>query len=253
MKTAPIPAIVKEAIGLAERLSAQTSFRLIGSCAIWYLCTPKHSWLQSVGRMPKDIDAVILRTHVPALARLLSAEGWMDDVEIRTWSEGERLRYLNSTSQTVLDICVDRLRFCQVLDVRNVIMECPITLPVTEVFLSKVQISSKTESDLIDLTALLNSFGSSSRTFGFDAARLRRLMADSWRWQYAFENAASELLTWVRTTPALNPTCAERTLTNYRRLLAIAQVGRHRWSWHRERLIAKLTGHIADEVEVPEL
>jgi hypothetical protein len=131
------------------------TFRLFGSCAVWLLCDRARSMLRDLERLPKDIDGVVPSSFVAQTIRVLSEEGWRHDEGMRAWSENTRLRFSHPTKSLVLDVCVDKLRFAQTLDVRGRLHLHPRCLTQTDVLLSKLQIVKTTRNDLIDISALL--------------------------------------------------------------------------------------------------
>src|SRR2546430_17404986 len=91
-----LPELVRIGARLPEELeSAGITFRLFGSCAIWWLCERGRSILSRNARKPKDIDGVVPDGAADKLVITLTRRGGQSDEDLRIWSEGQRLRFTN--------------------------------------------------------------------------------------------------------------------------------------------------------------
>src|SRR5262249_6405161 len=87
-------------------------------------------------------------------------------------------------SGRAVDVLVDTLQMCHVLEFRDRIERMPFTLDVTDLLLSKLQIVEINEKDVQDVLYLLAAYpvaeGDVPGTIGLD--RIRAIVADDWGW-----------------------------------------------------------------------
>jgi len=186
-------------VAVALQLATQTrtegiSLRLFGSCAVYLKCTGGSDILEINQREVKDIDAVVLRQCLPKLRQVLRKNGWHEEIELTGLSDGQRLRFLGEGG-TVLDVTVDQLRFCQTLRLENRLsLDWP-TIPITDLLLSKLQISDVARNDFVDMASLLNSFEvTPSSESEISLARISQQCSASWRWYHATTLACARLI-----------------------------------------------------------
>jgi hypothetical protein len=83
-----------------------------------------------------------------------------------------------------VDVIVDRLNMCHVLDFSDRIERMPHTLDVTDLLLSKLQIVELNRKDVHDLLHLLSAFevreGDELGTIGLD--RICKIVGEDWGW-----------------------------------------------------------------------
>jgi hypothetical protein len=85
---------------------------------------------------------------------------------------------------TSVDVVMDRLNMCHVLDFRERIDRMPDTLDVTDLLLTKLQVVELNEKDVHDILHLLSGFevaaGDEPDTIGLD--RIGSIVAGDWGW-----------------------------------------------------------------------
>ena len=228
--------------------------RLFGSCAIWLLCEAETSVLEAVHRVPKDVDVVVEVGSVPQMIDVLSSNGWVQDREVRVWSEGTRLRFRQpALGRLLLDVSVDFLRFAQILDLRGRLAIHGTCIAPTDLLLSKLQITQKTYHDHGDVIALLSShsIGPNERD-ELNRERVDNVRSSSWRWDMALQRAREECTEWNR---IFTPDAGLPQLDSAKnRLFEVLDVKDRRVRgirWYLGAALGRLTGVWFDEVEQP--
>lgn len=169
-----------EALDLVARAGhAGIPLRLIGGLAVRVLCPdfPPRT------RDRQDLDLASTsgaRTH---LTELLVGLGYEPDRRFNALY-GHKQLYFASPRGRAVDVLVDALEMCHVLEFRDRIERMPVTIDVTDLLLSKLQIVEINEKDVVDVVYLLAAYpvvgGDEPGTIGLD--RIRAVVADDWGW-----------------------------------------------------------------------
>ncbi|KLU62725.1 hypothetical protein CEB3_c09270 [Peptococcaceae bacterium CEB3] len=123
--------------GLAVRLHAQSSL------------------LPALARNYKDLDFVTQAGNVPRLTNLLKELGYVPDKAFNALNMGRRQLFYETKSNRQLDLFVDTFEMCHTIPLHDRLSVETMTIPLAELFLSKIQIIQLNEKDVRDLFALL--------------------------------------------------------------------------------------------------
>ena len=171
---------LERAVALIDRAGAQgIPLRLVGGQAVRLLCPafPPRT------RRDQDLDLASVSRSRPELTRFLSAEGFEPD-RLFNNLHGHKQMYFRSPDGLAVDVLIDRLDMCHVLEFRDRIERMPYTLDPTDLLLSKLQIVELNEKDLQDAVYLLAAFpvreGDPPDAIGL--ARLAQVLGDDWGW-----------------------------------------------------------------------
>jgi hypothetical protein len=154
--------------------------RLTGSVAVQLRC-PTHAAVARRGRTIGDIDLAAYKRDARAIRRLFAELGYAEDKEVFILSEGARAIFEQPGSRLHVDVFFDRLDFCHVLELEGRLDHHPLTLPLAELLVSKLQIVKINEKDLLDAMILLleHSLGESDADT-INLARIADLMSRDW-------------------------------------------------------------------------
>ena len=168
------------ALGLIEEAGAEgIPLRLVGGQAVRVLCPafPPRT------RKDQDLDLASVSRARPQLSRFLEARGFEPD-KLFNNLHGHKQLFFRSPDGTSVDVLIDKLDMCHVLEFRDRIERMPLTLDVPDLLLSKLQIVELNEKDLQDALYLLAAFpvreGDEPGTIGL--ARLAQVLGDDWGW-----------------------------------------------------------------------
>lgn len=171
---------VSEALQLIEEAQRQgVPLRLVGGLAVRVLC-PQFPPRKREGQ---DLDLASSSTFRPRLTALLVERGYEPDKRFNALYGHKQLFFTSPTGRSV-DVLVDRLEMCHVLEFKDRIDRMPLTLDPTDLLLSKLQIVELNEKDAQDALYLVSAFpvreGDEPGTIGLD--RIGRLVAEDWGW-----------------------------------------------------------------------
>jgi hypothetical protein len=110
--------------------------------------------------------------------------GFRGDARFNTLHGDRQMYFTTSDGSTAVDVVMDRLNMCHVLEFSERIDRLPDTLDVADLLLSKLQIVALNEKDVHDLLHLLGAFevrgGDDPETIGLD--RIGGLVSRDWGW-----------------------------------------------------------------------
>ena len=131
------------------------TLRVMGSAGIRLHCRPPGRLMDALGRPAKDIDLVVRDKDRKQMRRFLEERGYVTDRDVLIAMEGTRYSFTHSRRGTQIDVFAQRLDFCHTIDVRDRLRRHPVTLPVEELMLGKLQIVEMTMTDVIDVGVIL--------------------------------------------------------------------------------------------------
>jgi hypothetical protein len=173
----PLP----EALALAQAAErAGVGLKLLGGLAVRVL-TPG---LPPRLRAGQDMDFACLSKGRKATASFLEDNGCEPDRRFNNLN-GDRQMYFVAPSGRPIDVMVDRLTMCHVLDFRPGYGRLPFTLDAVDVLLSKLQIielNAKDARDIFQLLAGLPVGAASSGQAVVDTQRFGQMVAADWGW-----------------------------------------------------------------------
>jgi hypothetical protein len=196
-----------EAVALAQAAAgAGVGLKLLGGLAVRVLVPD----LPPRVRAGQDIDFACLSKGRKDTAAFLERSGCVPDRRFNNLN-GDRQMYFNAPSGRPIDVMVDRLTMCHVLDFRPGFRRLPLTLDSVDILLSKLQIVELNEKDLRDILQLLAGLpvrragGDSNTDVVLDTARFGDMMAADWGWWRTVTGNLDRLPALVASKPELIP------------------------------------------------
>lgn len=164
---------------VSEAARDEVPLRLLGGQAV-RLLSPD---FPPRARDDQDMDfASVTRARTQVVDFLIS-HGFEEDRRFNAL-HGHRQMYFRTPSGQTVDVVMDQLRMCHVLDFSDRIERMPHTLDVTDLLLSKLQIVETNRKDVQDILYLLAGFevrdGDEPGVIGL--ARFAEMVANDWGW-----------------------------------------------------------------------
>jgi len=196
-----------EAMALAQSAAdAGVGLKLLGGLAVRVLVPG----LPPRVRAGQDIDFACLSKGRKDTAAFLERSGCLPDRRFNNLN-GDRQMYFTAPSGRPIDVMVDRLTMCHVLDFRPGFRRLPLTLDGVDILLSKLQIVELNEKDVRDILQLLAGLPVRSAADGsgagvvLDTGRFADLMAADWGWWRTVTGNLDKLPAIVDSNPGLAP------------------------------------------------
>lgn len=179
--TASGPTALDEAVGIcAAAADERITVRLVGGLAIQYL-TPD---FPPRGGDRQDLDLATLSSDRRALTQFLAGRGYVADKTFNALYGHKQLYFQSTETGRSLDVLVDRLHMCHTVEFAGRLGRMPVTLDVSDLLLSKLQIVELNEKDAQDVLYLFSAYpvrdGDEPATIGLD--RIRLLVGNDWGW-----------------------------------------------------------------------
>jgi hypothetical protein len=154
--------------------------KLIGGQAVRLLCPA----FPHRARGDQDMDFACVSSRKRAVIEFFDGLGFRGDARFNTLHGDRQMYFTTAGGGTAVDVVMDRLNMCHVLDFSDRIDRLPDTLDIADLLLSKLQIVALNEKDVHDLLHLLAAFevrdGDEPGTIGLD--RVGALVCGDWGW-----------------------------------------------------------------------
>jgi hypothetical protein len=114
----------------------------------------------------------------------LGEKGFVGDQRFNLLHGDRQMYFTTADGQTSVDVIMDKLNMCHVLEFKGRIDRMPDTLDVTDLLLSKLQIVELNRKDVHDILHLLSGFevreGDEPSTVGL--GRIGKIVGEDWGW-----------------------------------------------------------------------
>jgi hypothetical protein len=154
--------------------------KLLGGQAVRVLCP----LFPHRARDDQDMDFACVSSKKREVIAFFDERGFMGDSRFNTLHGDRQMYFTTADGKTSVDVVMDKLNMCHVLDFSDRIDRMPDTLDVTDLLLTKLQIVELNEKDVHDLLHLLSAFearpGDEPGTIGLD--RIGRVVSGDWGW-----------------------------------------------------------------------
>jgi hypothetical protein len=153
--------------------------RLAGGLAIWHLCPAARN--PPLSRQYGDLDLATTTGGVKPLTDLMLGLGYRPEARFNAMNGNTRLQFNDLANSRRVDVFVNELRMCHVIDFKDRIELLDDTLSAADLLLTKLQIVELNRKDLLDAIALLCDqkigLGMSA---GIDSGYLQRVWGQDW-------------------------------------------------------------------------
>jgi hypothetical protein len=127
--------------------------RLLGGVAVWARCPSAE--VPPLQRSYGDVDIISLSRVSRELAAFAESLGYRPDKLFNALHGNQRLNFTDPATGRPLDVLLDEFHMCHSLDLRDRLTLEPVTIPLADLLLTKLQVVQINEKDLVDITALL--------------------------------------------------------------------------------------------------
>ena len=175
------PGALEEAVGICEEAADEgITIRLAGGLAIQYL-TPE---FPPRGGDRQDLDLATSSSDRRQLTRFLADRGYASDKNFNALYGHKQLYFQSAQTGRSLDVLIDRLHMCHTVEFKDRLKRMPVTLDVSDLLLTKLQIVELNEKDAQDVLYLCSAYpvrdGDEPGTIGLD--RIRPIVGNDWGW-----------------------------------------------------------------------
>jgi hypothetical protein len=176
----------KDALTIIEAAKQkQIELRLMGATAIYYRCPKSRHLIDAMNRPLTDLDFMTLSKYVRHIPGLFASLGFEGNERVNALYGLRRQIYTDPKNGRHVDIFVDKLTFCHVLDLTRRLETDSVTLTLADLLLEKMQIVKIGEKDVKDTIILLreHELGESDNNI-VNVHYVAKLLADDWGFYY---------------------------------------------------------------------
>ncbi len=127
-----------------------------------------------------DIDVVGHKRDRRVIIDFLSREGYTANETFNAMHGARRLYFWDDYNQRQLDVFLDEVAMCHVLDLTDRLLPGESALAPADLFLLKLQVMETNEKDYVDLCALLVDHDFSDDDQGINTTYLEQLLGGDW-------------------------------------------------------------------------
>ena len=174
----------RNVIAEAERIAAAAraanlSLKLVGGAAVNLHSASAHQ--APLKRKYGDIDFVTTSRHRPQVQKLFESLGYQGEARFNLLNGHQRLLYLDGINGRQVDIFIDRMKMCHVIELAGRLNHEGPTLTPVDLLISKLQVYEVNMKDLVDSIALLLDHPVADHDDdAINAVYLAKLTGDDW-------------------------------------------------------------------------
>jgi hypothetical protein len=179
-RSVPLADVIAEAERIAEAArEGKVATKLVGGAAV-NLHSPSAT-RPPLKRKYGDLDFVAPSKQRGAVQKLFESLGYQGDLRFNTLNGHQRLLYLDPSNNRQIDIFIDRMRMCHVIELADRLGLPGPCLAPADLLLSKLQVFEVNRKDLVDAVALLldHPVGDTDDD-AINAPYLARLLSQDW-------------------------------------------------------------------------
>ena len=178
------------------------TLRVTGGVGVALTCVSASS--HPLSRTYSDIDVVSHAKERKAIIRLLEALGYAADETFNALHGARRLFFWDSTNERQLDVFLDKVEMCHVIDLRDRLQAPGPVLTPADLLLMKLQVVESNDKDLSDIVCLLTDKDfTHGSDVGIDLNYLAGLASEDWGLWRTVTMVAERAGTWATHTAGL--------------------------------------------------
>ncbi len=152
--------------------------RLLGGLAFKAMCASAGD--PQFARSNKDIDLYGLRHDSKTIMKIMETLGYKPREVFNRLSMGKRLIYHDLGNKRRVDIFLDEFEMCHKFNFKDRISMNELTLPMTDLVMTKLQVVEMTEKEYKDLMAAFTDFDVTHDDGGINSDRIAEVCSKDW-------------------------------------------------------------------------
>ena len=182
--------------------------RILGGAAVRMHCPGSDHMYELLKRAPKhDMDFMSYSKYRPLTRQFMKDMGYTPYVTLAMTSGAGRHRQIfnDADGNKAIDVFLDILPMCHVIDFRGRLEIDHPTVPLAELFLLKAQICEMNEKDWADMCILLREHpvGNADKDT-INLSHVAKILADNWGFYYTVSTNLKKLHDYVGKCPGLS-------------------------------------------------
>jgi hypothetical protein len=175
----PLPDPVAEAARIGEAaVERGLPLRVLGGVAVAILCPSSRR--PPLKRDHADIDLATRGSAREGVVELMESLGYVGDREFNMLHGHRRLFFWDEGHRRQVDVFVDQANLCHRIDLRRRIELVPMTVPLADLTVLKLQIVETNEKDYLDICAIFADHELTDDESGINRVYIAQLGAANW-------------------------------------------------------------------------
>jgi hypothetical protein len=175
----PLPDPVAEGRRIVESAAQrELPLRLLGGVAIALLCPSSRQ--PPLARRYADIDLATSGAARNGVVELIESLGYRNHREFNVLHGHRRLYFWDEQNQRQVDVFVDEANLCHRIDFRRRLNATPLTLPLADLAIFKLQVVETNQKDYLDLCSIFADFDLTDDDSGVNLPYIANLTASDW-------------------------------------------------------------------------
>jgi len=168
--------------------------RVMGATAIRIHCPRFTNLHQALGRELTDLDLVGYSKQAGNCTKMVISLGYEQRMLQPFYRQENRQIYIDNFNKRVVDVFYDKVVMCHTINFNNRLEADSPTIPLAELFLTKMQIFEFTEKDLKDTIVLLreHEVGETDKET-INCAHIASIMSDDWEFYFTVMTNLSKI------------------------------------------------------------
>ncbi|MBN2550456.1 MAG: hypothetical protein JXB15_14930 [Anaerolineales bacterium] len=233
--------LAAEAERLAQLAAAEgITMRLLGALAFWMRC-PRHRYLHAaLQRAYTDLDFIAPFTQKTAVEKFFAGLGFIPERSLQAIPGLKRSIFHSISPPYHVDLFYDELDMCHRLDLRGRLQIDPLTIPVTDLLLEKLQIVQINHKDLVDLVMLLLEYPLvENDETAINLPRIVQICQADWGWTRTLTINLGKVSAWAKQENRLSPDQSRQVFEQAGKLLARIAAAPKSLSWRLRALVGE--------------
>lgn len=196
----PLADPVAEGTRIAEAAAERgLPLRLLGGVAVALLCPSSRR--PPLQRQYADIDLATIAAARKDVTELMESLSYAPDREFNMLHGQRRLYFWDEVNQRQVDVFVDEASLCHRIDFRRRLEAAPLTLPLADLTVLKLQVVETNEKDYLDLCAIFADHDLTADDSGVDSTYIAALAASDWGLWRTMKMVAERCAQFARDLP----------------------------------------------------
>lgn len=193
--------------------------RLLGALAVIHQCPNGIPILEKTQRILTDLDFMGYEKEIRKIEQMFADLGYQmlggRGVTMDVWV-GRRIFHDPNGGRRRVDVFLDRLDFCHPIELKGRLDLDPVTIPLTDILLEKLQIVEINEKDLKDLVVLFleHAISDGDESGTIDSSYVVSLLSKDWGFYYTVSLNLDRVRRYMESLPEL--TSEQRSLIEER-------------------------------------
>ncbi len=154
------------------------ALRVVGGVAVALLCPSARR--PPLKREYADIDFATTGAARSGVVALMKELGYAGDREFNTLHGHRRLYFWDEVNRRQVDVFVDEANLCHRIDLKRRIEAVPLTVPLADLTVLKLQVVETNEKDYLDICAIFADHDLSADDSGVNSTHIAALTASDW-------------------------------------------------------------------------